>query len=217
MNRPDYSYERLIWSDGCIPIGIDEVGRGAVAGPVAVGVMIFPYIWDGIFIENHLPKLKDSKKLTSHKRSYYHDFLKRFSYAVSFIDNQIIDKVGINAAIQKASEIAIPLVIKRYLEKYADASAEFKVIADHGLAAIEIPEVFNWQEIVKGDEKSLTIAAASIMAKHIRDKKMIDISSDYPVYDFHNNKGYLTSKHKQSIRDHGMSNLHRQSYNIKDI
>lgn len=193
-----------------IIIGIDEVGRGPLAGPVSVGVVSCEEkIYKKLKNDRRLPSAgKDSKKLTASDRKKYSDFLKilqmegKISYKIVHISNKIIDAKGLSFSIKKAIKDGMGgLNIE---PKYCE------VRLDGGLKA---PEIFKLQRtIIKGDEKEKIIAWASILAKVSRDEIMYKAERKFPRYDLGNNKGYGTLKHREAIKDRGLSTFHRVSF-----
>jgi len=189
-------------------IGIDEAGRGPLAGPVSVGIFsaekkLEKWILKNIF-EN---KLRDSKKLSPKKRE---EIYKKFcllktegkvSFAVSHISNKVIDKKGISYAINYA--------IKNLLVN-TKRSASNMIRLDGSLKAP--PEFKNQKTIIKGDEKDVFIACASIVAKVCRDRLMCQFAKKYPKYKFEIHKGYGTLLHRILIKKYGLSPLHRKSF-----
>lgn len=185
-------------------VGIDEVGRGPLAGPVAVGAFYFLHnsakeIFKGV---------KESKQLSEEKREVWYrkivDAKKSglLNYKVIFQSEKIIDNKGISYAIRKALESA--------LEGLDIPSDQSEILLDGGLYA---PEKYIYQRtIIKGDEKEMVIALASICAKVERDRKMNKISILYPEYGFHIHKGYGTKIHRESIMKYGLSPVHRRSF-----
>ena len=182
-------------------IGIDEVGRGPVAGPVTVGAVLFPstYSW------RNFRGLRDSKKLTPRKREEWFSKLSEMndiSFAVSSVGSRTIDKKGITACVQQA--------LCRAINRLSVNPNECFVLLDGRLKA---PDKFRQQKtIIRGDEKEYAIAFASVAAKVTRDNYMIHISKKYQKYDFHRHKGYGTKKHYQRIRKHGICDIHRRSF-----
>lgn len=182
-------------------IGIDEVGRGPVAGPVTVGAVLVPtqYSWDDF------EGLKDSKKLTESKREVWFSRvqeLQDISYAVTSVSEKFIDTHGIVPAIRKALHTSIA--------KLSVEPSECLILLDGGLFAPE--EYIHQKTVIRGDEKEYAIALASIMAKVTRDKYMVALSKKYPEYGFETHKGYGTKKHYEQIRKHGLCNIHRRSF-----
>jgi ribonuclease HII len=190
-------------------VGIDEVGRGPIAGPVAVCAFL---IKGDLFLKNiediKLPKLKDSKKLSKKQRELWFNFLKEqkekgtCDYSVSFVSSENIDKFGIAPSIKKALE--------KSLEKLKLDSKEVSIFLDGGLHA---PVEYIYQEtIIKGDELHLVISMASIMAKVTRDKIMTNYAKEYPEYGFENHAGYGTKAHYDAIKKHGQTPIHRKTF-----
>ena len=180
-------------------IGIDEVGRGPLAGPLTLGMVV---LTDKDFKKVQSLPLKDSKKLTHEKRVETVKFLKenKIKFYTTSVSSKDIDKSGISRCIKKA--------ISRLLKDYSERNTFVKL---DGL--LKAPERFKFQEtIVKGDEKEIIIALASVVAKVRRDRYMIKISSKYPKYFFDSNKGYGTLVHRKAIKKYGMSDIHRISF-----
>lgn len=173
--------------------GVDEVGRGPVAGPVtACAVIMNDHYIDGI---------ADSKKLSEKKREKLYDLIKdnAITYSVVHINNKIIDEINILEATKQAMKEAIMnLKVKPDL-----------TIID--AVDILIPE-YTTKSYIKGDDLSYTIACASILAKVERDRLMKEYAKQYPNYDLEQNKGYGTAKHMKSIEKFGLSDIHRKSF-----
>lgn len=185
-------------------IGIDEAGRGPLAGPVSVGAVLVPvgFDWDQV------PGVRDSKKLSEKKREEIYEFMQEFvktselRYAVATSSASYIDTYGIVPAIKRA--------LVEALSKLGTAPQECRVLLDGSLKA---PEEYTDQEtIVRGDDSEPAISLASIMAKVTRDRMMKEVSPKYPEYDFHVHKGYGTAAHLKSIEKHGLSRLHRATF-----
>lgn len=185
-------------------IGIDEVGRGPIAGPVAVGAFIFLHanahkLFKGV---------KESKQLTEQKREEWFSIIERakedghVNYCVTFQSEKVIDKQGLSFAIRKALETSLAA-----LEVEA---AESLVLLDGGLKAP--PAYVNQKTIIKGDEKEKVIALASICAKVLRDRKMNRLAEKYSAYGFERNKGYGTRQHYEALNKFGMLEIHRRSF-----
>jgi ribonuclease HII len=189
-----------------IQIGIDEVGRGPIAGPVAVGAFTCnPTFFDSIEID--VP-LRDSKKLTQKQRQKWFDYLKdqkekgNCDFSVSMVSAEWIDKVGIVRAIKKALE--------QSLNKLSCDPTECHVYLDGGLKA---PENYTNQEtVIKGDELHPVISCASIVAKVSRDNLMTTYSQEYPQYGFEKHVGYGTKMHYEAIKKQGVTVIHRKSF-----
>lgn len=189
-----YVYERSLINEGIKLIGgVDEVGRGPLVGPVVASCVILP-------INYQLEGLTDSKKLSEKKREKFYDILKRDALAigVGIISEAEIDKINIYEATKKAMLEAI---------NNLNIKPEHLLI-DAMKLDINIPST----SIIKGDAKSLSIAAASVIAKVERDRMLIELDTKYPMYDFKNNKGYPTKKHLEAIQKYGIIKEHRKSY-----
>ncbi len=184
-------------------VGIDEAGRGPLAGPVAVGIASIP----SNFKKSFWKGIRDSKKLTEKNRELW--YLKALearklgllNFSVSLVSEKIIDKKGINYAIKLGIEKSL---VKLKVPK------DSHIFLDGGLRA---PKRFKYQQtIIKGDEKKSIISLASIMAKVTRDRKMVKLSKKFPKYNFHTHKGYGTRKHIEAIKKFGLTNIHRKSF-----
>ncbi len=193
-------------------IGIDEAGRGPLAGPVAVGAVTFK-TKDKRRLKRVFKEIrgKDSKKLTALDREKWFEIIKteekkgNLYFAVSFVGAKIIDKKGIVFAIKTALKCSLLKV-----EKFGASSAQINVLLDGGLHA---PQKYQHQKtIIKGDEKELSISLASIAAKVLRDRKMVQFARKYPIYGFDKHKGYGTKYHCQQILKYGPSCEHRISF-----
>ncbi|MCR4306685.1 MAG: ribonuclease HII [Candidatus Yonathbacteria bacterium] len=187
-------------------IGIDEVGRGPVAGPVAVGVVASAL--PAGKLSRLFRTVKDSKKLSARKREEWFARIKEeekrgvLTYHVSFVSSQGIDRHGISYALKKAME--------RSLMKLACDPKTCRILLDGGLVA---PEEYVFQKtIIKGDEKEPLIALASIAAKVLRDRKMVEYGKRFPEYLFSRHKGYGTEEHMKRIKQYGISPIHRKSF-----
>jgi ribonuclease HII len=185
-------------------IGIDEAGRGPLAGPVSVGVCIVPIDFDFKIFEN----LKDSKRLSEKRRVEILKHMKelqkeaKLNFSVALISNKLIDDRGIVYAIESG--------IKSLLNKINTEPSKVKILLDGGLRA---PEEYIFQEtIIRGDESEPVISLASIAAKVTRDLHMIKLAADYPEYKFEVHKGYGTKAHRELISKHGMSIVHRRTF-----
>lgn len=185
-------------------IGIDEVGRGPIAGPVAVGVIKIPIS----FNIDELEDVRDSKKHTERQRNNIYEYLQEkkekeeLDFKVVMVEPERIDSDGIKVAIQAC--------LCRGLKDLNVHTTESKLLLDGGLKA---PEEFKYQEtIIKGDSKERAISFASIVAKVERDALMKEIGEQHPEYGFEKHKGYGTKAHFDAIRKHGMLSLHRKSF-----
>ena len=187
-------------------IGIDEVGRGCLAGPLTVGAILKKGRVD-------LRGIKDSKKLSVKQRGEWLEKIKSWnlkhealSVATASIGAQIIDKIGISAA----ARLAVGRCLKKLKLSSKFHVSRFKILLDGSLYA---PRTYlNQKTIIKGDEKIPLIAAASIVAKVHRDRKMTRLHQLFPQYGFAIHKGYGTKFHSAAIKKHGLSKIHRRSF-----
>lgn len=191
-------YEILYSQKGYKSIcGVDEAGRGPLAGPVCAAAVIFP---EGLVLEG----VDDSKKLTEKKREKLFDIIKdkALAYSVAWASVEEIEKINIlNASM---------LAMKRAIQGLT-VSADFAMIDGNKTPDIKIPCV----SIVKGDALSQSIAAASILAKVSRDRLMLDMAKKYPQYLFEKHKGYGTQLHRDMILKYGPCDIHRKSFLTK--
>ena len=191
-----YRYEDEARSEGLNVIaGVDEVGRGPLVGPVVAACVVLPddYNLDG---------LTDSKKLSEKKRDFYFEEIKKqaLGIGVGIISEKIIDEVNIYEATKLAMKEAINNCLK-------DCRIDH-ILIDAMPLDLDIPTT----SIIKGDLKSITISAASVIAKVTRDKMLYDLDRKYPMYDFKHNVGYPTKKHLDAIKEFGIIPEHRRSY-----
>ncbi|MBW4741024.1 ribonuclease HII [Prevotella melaninogenica] len=183
--------------ESLIEAGCDEAGRGCLAGSVYAAAVILPSDY-----QNEL--LNDSKKLTAKKRYTLREEIERdaIAWAVGIVTPEEIDKINILNASFLAMHRALDQLKVRPEAVIVDGN-RFKPYQD-------LPST----TIVKGDGKYLSIAAASILAKTYRDDYMLSLAEEYPQYDWQSNMGYPTKKHRQAIREHGITPYHRKSYNL---
>lgn len=183
--------------EGKIEAGCDEAGRGCLAGSVYAAAVIFPADYQN-------EELNDSKQLTDKKRHQLREIIERdaLAWAVGIVIPEEIDKINILNASILAMHRALDQLKVRPEAIIVDGN-RFKVYG-------EVPHTC----IVKGDAKYLSIAAASILAKTYRDDYMDGLAEEYPQYDWKSNKGYPTKKHRDAIRQYGVTPYHRMSYNL---
>ena len=194
MELDNYKYEKELNDKGITLIaGVDEVGRGPLIGPVVAAAVILP--------ENfRLEGLTDSKKLSEKKREELYKIIKEKAIAIGIgiIDEKRIDEINIYEATKEAMNDAInKLTIKPE-----------HVLIDAMPLDIDVPTT----SIIKGDLLSISISAASVIAKVERDHMLYEIDKEYPMYDLKNNKGYGTKKHLEAIKQYGITKYHRLSY-----
>ena len=179
--------------------GVDEVGRGPLVGPVVASAVILP---KNYYIEG----LTDSKKLSKKKRESFFEIINKDALAIGIgvVDNKKIDEINILEASRLAMKIAV-----NNLKIKPDV-----ILTDAMKLDIGIPE----EDIIKGDLKSITISAASVIAKVTRDKMMEELHEKYPMYNFIKNNGYPTKEHVEAIKKYGIIEEHRKTFSpIKDI
>lgn len=197
---PDYEFEKAAVNSGfsCI-CGVDEAGRGPLAGPVCAAAVILP---EGAVIEG----LDDSKKLTEKKREKLYDIIKEtaVAYSVAYGTLEEIETVNILEATYLAMNRAI---------EGLSVKPDFALIDGNRIPrGIKIP----CGTIVKGDSKSMSVAAASVLAKVTRDRLMLEYDKKYPEYNFKKHKGYGTKEHTELIKQYGPCEIHRFSF-LKNI
>ena len=189
-------YEKELNLQGInIIAGVDEVVRGPLLVSVVAACVVLPK-------DFYLEGLTDSKKLSEKKRDEYYEIIKKQALAIGIgrVDEKEIDKLNIYEATKKAMKIAIE-----------EANNQIKlehILIDAMPLDLEIPST----SIIKGDLKSITISAASVIAKVTRDREMYELDKLYPMYDLKNNKGYGTKKHLEAIEKYGIIKEHRLSY-----
>jgi len=192
--------EELIQAGNDIIVGVDEVGRGPGAGPVTAGAVWIP----SEALPKLMAKIKDSKALTEKRREILYELINETCvWAVASVDNTVIDDINILEATKLAMRNAL-----MYIEEAVDT--------DHVLIDGTV-EVYNLRfpqtQVIRGDSKSISIAAASIMAKVTRDEEMRMLHWIYPQYGWFRNKGYLTKEHIDAIKTYGITDYHRKSFN----
>ena len=186
--------------------GIDEVGRGPLAGPVVSACVVLPEDFDILGVD-------DSKKLSEKKREELFDKIlsKALAWGVGMCDNSIIDEINILNATKRAMESAV-ITADKALGENCGAHIEHLLIDALTLDELDLPQT----GIIKGDAKSVSIAAASIVAKVTRDRMMVEYAKEYPNYAFESNKGYGTKAHYEGISQHGITPIHRKTF-LKNI
>ena len=203
---PNLHFEQDLWDSGMdFVAGLDEAGRGALAGPVAVGAVIFPY--DDPHLLRKLAGVHDSKQMTARQRELCAPRIKEtaLAWGIAFADSDEIDLLGIVPATRLAGMCAIEALSQPPNFLLTDFRLE---LPDSELPQISLP---------KGDARCLSIAAASILAKITRDALMRELDSQYPGYGLRQNKGYGTLAHRSALVRFGYSSIHRKSYSIKEL
>ncbi|MBR3919285.1 MAG: ribonuclease HII [Clostridia bacterium] len=194
-------YERQLAAEGYSLIaGVDEAGRGPLAGPVAAACVIFKS--EGPFVKG----ADDSKKLSEKRREALFEEIKEksFAYGISLVDNHRIDEINILQATYQAMRNALEEAIKM-----ADNKMPGMLLVDHvHIPQVEIPQI----SITHGDAQSVSIASASILAKVSRDRLMKQFDEEFPQYGFAKHKGYGTKAHYEAIAQYGPSEIHRMTF-----
>ena len=196
MTEDLYQYEKELWDSGIEFIaGVDEVGRGPLIGPVVTACVVLPHDFD-------LPGLTDSKKLSEKKRNQFYDYIIKHAVVVEIAScsPEEIDKMNI----YQASREAMIRAIKKAQKKCKIGH----ILSDAMPLDLEIP----CTSIIKGDAKSITIAAASVIAKVTRDEMMYELDKKYPMYEFGKHKGYPTKKHLEAMNTYGLIDGYRKTY-----
>lgn len=196
MEKVDlYQYEKELWKNGINLIaGMDEVGRGPLIGPVVTACVILPkdFVLEG---------LTDSKKLSEKKREEFYDYIMEhaISVGIGMMDEKVIDEVNI----YEATKLAMYQAVEK-----SKVKPEHVLIDAMKLDKLEMPST----SIIKGDAKSISIAAASVIAKVTRDRMMIELDKKYPMYGFKSHKGYPTKKHIEAIKEYGLIDGYRKTF-----
>ena len=198
-----FECERVLWNGGATRVaGVDEAGRGPLAGPVVAAAAILPAKWADTGLPVELDGLNDSKQLTKAQREQFFTFLTlcgEVEFAIAQIDSVRIDEINILRATHRAMN---------------DALAQLQPAPEHALVdgrpvkTMRIPQT----AIVRGDARSYSIAAASVLAKVARDRLMLEFDRQWPVYGFAGHKGYGTARHLAAISAHGPCPIHRKSF-----
>jgi len=201
---PTLQFESALWKSGLRQVaGFDEAGRGALAGPVAVGAVILPA--DDLHLYHILACSRDSKQMTPRQRKLCAPIIKETALAwnVAYADSDEIDLLGIVAATRLAATRALGA-----LSLFPDyLLTDFRL----ELQENDIPQT----SLVKGDARSLSIAASSILAKTTRDEFMRELDVEYPGYGLGQNKGYGTQAHRSALKRLGHSPIHRKTFKLK--
>ncbi|MBQ9028924.1 MAG: ribonuclease HII [Lachnospiraceae bacterium] len=184
----------MLGTEAFVVAGIDEAGRGPLAGPVAAGAVILPADHDILY-------LNDSKKLSAKKRDMLYDQIREeaVAWAVGLVEPARIDEINILQATYEAMRLAISQLKVSPTVLINDAVT---------IPGVDIPQI----PVIKGDAKCISIAAASILAKVTRDRIMEEMDALYPEYGFAGHKGYGTKAHIEAIREHGPCPIHRRSF-----
>jgi ribonuclease HII len=206
MKYPNLNEERKIWKKGySFAFGLDEAGRGPLAGPVvAAAVCLDKNV--NLKRNKFFREVNDSKKLTAKKREELYEKITKnlgVKWGIGVVSEKVIDKINILEATKLAMKKAIDNLKIEKGKTYLLLDGNFKL-------NIDMPQ----KSIIKGDQKVLSIATASIIAKVYRDKLMIKLHKKYPQYGLDKHKGYGTAHHYQMIKKHGPLVIHRKSFNL---
>ena len=196
---PSLDYERRLWADGkSVIVGMDEVGRGAWAGPLTIGAAVLPK-------NKRIYKVRDSKMLTEPEREAMFDRLADWcvAWSVGHASPQECDELGMSAAMTLAGTRALQNLDLQHDHLLLDGNWDFMRNGDTDL-------------LIRGDSRSLSIATASILAKVTRDRLMRVAADEFPPYGFDGNKGYPGPTHKAALHGHGPSTIHRRSWVFMD-
>ena len=191
----DYEFENAALNEGFKTVcGIDEAGRGPLAGPVCAAAVILP-------LDLEIEGLNDSKKLSEKKREALYDIIteKAVAYSIALVDEKTIDEINILQATFKAMRNAV---------EGLSVKPDIALIDGNQKPGLSIEQ----RTIVKGDAKSMSVAAASILAKVTRDRLMIKLDEEYPEYQFAKHKGYGTKLHYECLEKYGVSPVHRRTF-----
>lgn len=203
MRYPNFGEERKLWKKGINSVvGIDEAGRGPLAGPVvAVAVLVFG---NGI---KDLKGVKDSKEISSLERErLYNEIINhpQIEWGIGRVSEKVIDRINI----LQATKLAMKRAVKNLEKKYS--GAEYLLIDGNFGIDLDIPQ----KSIIKGDQKVFSCATASIIAKVSRDRMMMRYHKKYPEYGFNRHKGYGTRIHRETIKKCGFCDIHRKTFHV---
>ncbi len=198
-----FEFERPLWQSGVARIaGVDEAGRGPLAGPVVAAAAILPSRWGNVGLPAELAGLNDSKQLTEARRETYFEFITscgEVEFGIAEVSAAVIDEINILQATHRAMN---------------EALGKLKLLPPHALVdgrpvkTLCVPQT----AIVKGDARSYSIAAASVLAKVTRDRLLLAYDRQFPEYGFALHKGYGTARHLAAIAQHGACTIHRMTF-----
>jgi len=196
-------FERELWQKGTLNVaGVDEAGCGPLAGPVVAAAVLFPCSWLEAGLCSKLRGLNDSKQLTGEDRERYFSILTthpEITYGIGVVDVETIDQINILQAAHRAMNFAL---------EQLQPAAQHVLVDGRPVKSLKVPHT----PIVKGDCKSYSIAAASVLAKVTRDRLMVELDRRHPGYGFAEHKGYSTPQHLTAIRELGPCAIHRRSF-----
>jgi ribonuclease HII len=198
-----FEFERVLWRQNVARVaGVDEAGRGPLAGPVVAAAAILPAKWAETGLPRELEGLNDSKQLTEIQREKFFAFITacgEIEFAIAEIDAAIIDKINILQATHRAMNAALAKL---------NPPPQHALVDGRPVKTMRVPQT----AIVKGDARSYSIAAASVLAKVTRDRLMREFDRQWPAYGFAGHKGYGTARHLAAIAAHGPCPIHRRSF-----
>ena len=195
-------------------LGVDEAGRGPLAGPVSVGVVAVP---EGFDVLKEFPGVRDSKKLSEKRREKIFQMLEAraktgdIKYNVELESAEVIDEKGITVAVRRALWRGVNVLVDKYrsLTSVKLGKSDFHILLD---GALKAPPEYSQETIINGDELVPIISLASIAAKVTRDRLMLEMAKKYPEYGFEKHKGYGTAMHYEMLKKHGLCVIHRHSF-----
>jgi ribonuclease HII len=203
ISNDRFEFERELWSRGATRVaGVDEAGRGPLAGPVLAAAAVLPMKWAKIGLPHELEGLNDSKQLTRRQRESFFAFLTacgEVEYAVAQIDSIRIDEINILRATHLSMNAALTELASQ---------PQHALVDGRPVKTLRVPQT----AIIQGDARSYSIAAASVLAKVTRDRLMLEFDRQWPVYGFAQHKGYGTIRHLAAIAAHGPCPIHRKSF-----
>ncbi len=216
MKTSNFSFENKLWKLGYkVVAGVDEVGRGCFAGPVVAGCVVFPKILNTRY---HIPvRIDDSKKLSPRQREKAAEWIKRnaLSWGIGESSTALINRIGMGKATKAAFRKAIAAANKE-VGKWKKSHIDFLLIDAFYIPYVKGLRRKNQKAIINGDEKSISIAAASIIAKVYRDNLMRKLQNSknpkFKVYGWGRNKGYGTREHQNAIKKYGITRYHRKQF-----
>jgi ribonuclease HII len=198
-----FEFERALWQKRIARVaGVDEAGRGPLAGPVVAAAAILPALWAESGLPSELEGLNDSKQLTGGQREKFFAFLTscgEVKFAMAQSDATQIDEINILQATHRAMNDALAQL---------QPAPEHALVDGRAVKTMRVPQT----AIVRGDARSYSIAAASVLAKVTRDRLMLEFHQQWPVYGFMEHKGYGTARHLAAIAAHGPCPIHRRSF-----
>lgn len=199
MEYPTYKHELALKEEGySFVAGVDEAGRGPGAGPVVAGAVRIPGFYPSDFFDGYI---NDSKKMSAKKREEAFSLITdKCDFGIGVVSHTIIDAINILEATK--------LAMKKAINDLISGSDYLLIDGTVKLDEMHCPQ----KQIIKGDAVSMSIAAASIIAKVHRDRIMLDLHKKYPIYGWDTNKGYLTKKHLEAIKLYGITEYHRESF-----